>query len=620
MNRILLTLSLLGLSFCVQAQNKTFSVGTPTPNTNAALHVESPTNNQGIIIPRLTTAQRTSFTGALSATDVGLIVFDTDLRALTIWNGTAWDVGMKTGEPVTASNAATTGLAGLFENSNPANANPALQVNTAGSGNAITANAPIQATSFIGDGSALTGVGLTLPYSNSVSTAAPALSISNTSGTHPAASFSSNHSTDGTLVATSTGFVAISARQTGTAGMAGQFVNNNPGNNFDALQGISDGTGNAIYGQSSGTGKAGFFYVTQSSNASAALEAQTLGQGAAISGYNGNAVAGSAANFVVGQAGNSSPAVNIIHSGTGNAITANAPIQASSFIGDGSGLTNLNSDFGAQLVQTVGTLAGAEVAVDYGGSNTGDTGFSLHFGSAVSGEAIGSKRDAGVGQYGLDFYTADTKRMTIANTGEVGIGTITPAAKLDIIGDIKITDGTHGPGKVLTSDVNGKASWQTVVVGTKTVYLTTGMFEQEGFSNAERDSIPTSNIRVLRLPESSFSSTRITVPLPDYGGGSIVATINYTSDDASGDFQLRFYSAGLADGTALNVNNSSTLNPILPAVATAYAASTYNYTLTAIDPLSKLVTLDIERWGTIDPADTSTGNFLLLGISLTYEP
>jgi hypothetical protein len=43
----------------------------------------------------------------------------------------------------------------------------------------------------------------------------------------------------------------------------------------------------------------------------------------------------------------------------------------------------------------------------------------------------------------------------------VGIGTTTPAAKLDVAGTVKITDGTEGVGKVLTSDATGLASWAT---------------------------------------------------------------------------------------------------------------------------------------------------------------
>ncbi len=49
--------------------------------------------------------------------------------------------------------------------------------------------------------------------------------------------------------------------------------------------------------------------------------------------------------------------------------------------------------------------------------------------------------------------------------GNVGIGTSAPAASLDINGNIRISDGTQGLGKVLTSDGNGIATWQPVPSG-----------------------------------------------------------------------------------------------------------------------------------------------------------
>jgi hypothetical protein len=54
-----------------------------------------------------------------------------------------------------------------------------------------------------------------------------------------------------------------------------------------------------------------------------------------------------------------------------------------------------------------------------------------------------------------------TERFVIQQTGNVGIGTINPGAKLDVAGSIKIADGTQGAGKVLTSDANGLATWAT---------------------------------------------------------------------------------------------------------------------------------------------------------------
>ena len=56
------------------AQNKTLGVGVATPNPNAALHVESPTGNQGFIMPRLTSSQREAMIPLLTAADKGLML------------------------------------------------------------------------------------------------------------------------------------------------------------------------------------------------------------------------------------------------------------------------------------------------------------------------------------------------------------------------------------------------------------------------------------------------------------------------------------------------------------------------------------------------------------------
>ena len=60
---------------------------------------------------------------------------------------------------------------------------------------------------------------------------------------------------------------------------------------------------------------------------------------------------------------------------------------------------------------------------------------------------------------GVDSWTTAGANIYRLN-GNVGFGTANPIAKLDLVGTLRIADGTEGVNKVLTSDANGKASWR----------------------------------------------------------------------------------------------------------------------------------------------------------------
>ncbi len=64
----------------------------------------------------------------------------------------------------------------------------------------------------------------------------------------------------------------------------------------------------------------------------------------------------------------------------------------------------------------------------------------------------------------LNFYysngTTGNNLVSICGNGNVGIGTDDPIAKLEVAGQMKITGGAPGEGKILTSDAGGLASWQ----------------------------------------------------------------------------------------------------------------------------------------------------------------
>ena len=63
-------------------------IGTATPNSSAKLDIVS--SSKGLLIPRMTNAQITTFGSTLVASDKGMIVFNTDDIKLEYWDGTAW--------------------------------------------------------------------------------------------------------------------------------------------------------------------------------------------------------------------------------------------------------------------------------------------------------------------------------------------------------------------------------------------------------------------------------------------------------------------------------------------------------------------------------------------------
>ncbi|MDP1746303.1 MAG: tail fiber domain-containing protein, partial [Bacteroidota bacterium] len=69
----------------------------------------------------------------------------------------------------------------------------------------------------------------------------------------------------------------------------------------------------------------------------------------------------------------------------------------------------------------------------------------------------------------LALGNSTTEVLSVLSTGNVGINTNSPGAKLEIVGasgtTIKIVDGNQGAGKVLTSDGTGQGSWQTPGAG-----------------------------------------------------------------------------------------------------------------------------------------------------------
>lgn len=85
-------------SFCARAQN--IGIGTPTPHPSALLEVSS--TSKGMLVPRMTTAQRS----AIPTPSQGLLVYDTNEKGFMFYNGTAWKSlnGESAGDVFTVTN------------------------------------------------------------------------------------------------------------------------------------------------------------------------------------------------------------------------------------------------------------------------------------------------------------------------------------------------------------------------------------------------------------------------------------------------------------------------------------------------------------------------------------
>ncbi len=131
--------------------------------------------------------------------------------------------------------------------------------------------------------------------------------------------------------------------------------------------------------------------------------------------------------------------------GVGTIAPENKLSVESAAAGNAVGIRNTNN-LGAAAIAFSDDAAEEQLWVGY--DNTGG-------GSPFPGVASINSRPA------LVLATQNAERMRITQTGEVGIGTATPQAQLDVTGNVRIADGTQGQDKVLTSDANGLATWQS---------------------------------------------------------------------------------------------------------------------------------------------------------------
>ncbi len=105
------------------------------------------------------------------------------------------------------------------------------------------------------------------------------------------------------------------------------------------------------------------------------------------------------------------------------------------------------------------------------------------------------------GYYSLDFVTQGIQRMKIRHNGDVGIGTDTPAAKLDVRGDVVISDGTDPAITLFNND--------SVANGPDILFHESGLIAAESKIHLNINSDGGSNDLIIRTGGDTDSATEV---------------------------------------------------------------------------------------------------------------
>ena len=171
------------------------------------------------------------------------------------------------------------------------------------------------------------------------------------------------------------------------------------------------------------------------------------------------------------------------------------------------------------------------------GGDTANNGRSLEFSSSSNNGSFGALHtiNAISGNGVIALATSSSERMRIDNSGNVGIGTDSPTAKLEVDGNVKIGDGTTGATFTKSGndfliqgvDVDGNA-WNSIHLKADSL---TGLYIEKDTNNV---GIGTDSPAATLDVASSNPSIRITNTTNPLGNGTVGSFEFFTKDSSTG--------------------------------------------------------------------------------------
>jgi hypothetical protein len=239
-------------------------------------------------------------------------------------------------------------------------------------------------------------------------------------------------------------------------------------------------------------------------------------------------------------------------------------------------LSAVNWGNGAKFIQVELDPTGGTTYTDMGTSQLMSVPYALFAGKSndlPAGTATGNTL-----RWNGTAWVADNALFN--NGTNVGIGTATPAAKLDVAGNIKITDGTQGAGKVLKSDAAGLASWGTLsgtdilstpLVPNLSCPVTIGSVATA--SGPISVAVSGNYAYVVNLFGNTMQVINISNPAAPTVAGSVATGTNSRSVAVSGNYA---YVANFNSNTMQVIDIS---NPLAPTVAGSVATASGPYSV-----------------------------------------